>query len=381
MNFSLPMPVSAFMTTKACKPATKRLFLLICGLLCGFLGAWRANAQGDSSRLGLPPLAGAAANLSSAASISLGKKLFFDKRLSHDGTMSCASCHQPERSFSDGLALAKGIGQRRGTRNTPSLLNVAFNQSQFWDGRRADLESQALDPFVNPREHGLRDESVLIDLLRRDGVYLADFHAAFPDSRNAIGIVNVARALASFERTLLAGNSAFDRYAFKGDKAALSPAAVRGLALFQEGARCATCHTIEKTHALFSDDQFHSLGVGLHRLSPVLARITTRLVRAKEGGTSLDQTVLGDENIAELGRFAVTFNPADIAKFRTPSLRNVAETAPYMHDGSVATLEEAVELELYYRNTQAARPLVLTPRERADLVEFLKSLSSPPLTR
>ena len=381
MNLSLPMPTWAFMTAKVWKSVTVRRSVLICGLLCGSLWVWRADAQDDSSQLGLPPLAGPTANLSSAASVSLGKKLFFDKRLSHDGTMSCASCHQPERSFSDGLALAKGIGQRPGTRNTPSLLNVAFNQSQFWDGRRPDLESQALDPFVNPREHGLHDETALIDILRRDGEYLAEFHNAFTGSRNPISIVNVARALASFERTLLAGNSAFDRYAFKGEKAALSPAAERGLALFQEGARCASCHTIEKTHALFSDNQFHSLSVGLRRLSPVLARITTRLVRAKEGGASLDQTVLGDEDIAELGRFAVTFNPADIAKFRTPSLRNVAETAPCIHDGSVATLEEAVELELYYRNTQAARPLVLTPRERADLVEFLKSLSSPPLTR
>ena len=317
----------------------------------------------------------------SAATVGLGKKLFFDKRLSQDGTMSCASCHQPERSFSDGLVLAKGIGQRLGTRNTPSLLNVAFNQSQFWDGRRPDLESQALDPFVNRREHGLRDETELIEILRGDGEYLVDFHAAFPNSPNAINVINVARALASFERTLLAGNSAFDRYSFKGDKAALSPAAVRGLALFQEGARCSTCHTIERTHALFSDGQFHSLSIGLHRLSPVLAGITTRLVRAKENGASLDQAVLGDEDIAELGRFSVTLNPPDIAKFRTPSLRNVAETAPYMHNGSVATLEEAVELELYYRNTQAGKPLVLTPREKADLVEFLKSLSSPPLPR
>jgi cytochrome c peroxidase len=362
----------------AWKPSTKAIVIWICGLLYGSMCTLLVSAQEDNTRLGLPTVAGGVTSEYSAAKVLLGKKLFFDKRLSYDGTISCASCHQPERLFSDGLALAKGIKQRLGTRNTPSLLNVAFNESQFWDGRRSDLESQALDPFVNPREHGLLDEIALIDILRRDREYLLYFQNAFQDSRNAINLINVARALADFERTLLAGNSPFDRYSFKGEIAALSPAAVRGLALFREGARCMTCHTIEKTHALFSDNQFHSVSVGLHRLSPALSRITTRLVRSKEGGVNLDKTVLGDEDIAELGRFSVTFNPADIAKFRTPSLRNVAETAPYMHDGSVATLEEAVELELYYRNTQAAKPLVLTPGERADLVEFLKSLSSPP---
>jgi cytochrome c peroxidase len=199
---------------------------------------------------------------------------------------------------------------------------------------------------------------------------------SFGNARGNISLNNLAEALASFQRTLLAGDSKFDRYLFGNEKTALTESAVRGLALFQGTARCASCHLIGKNDALFSDNQFHSLGIGLPRLGPRLAELTTRLVRANEGGNSLDHEILGDDTVAELGRFAVTFNPADIAKFRTPSLRNVARTAPYMHDGSVATLEEAVDIELYYRGVQADRPLILTPSEKMDLVEFLRSLSS-----
>jgi cytochrome c peroxidase len=176
-------------------------------------------------------------------------------------------------------------------------------------------------------------------------------------------------------------DSPFDRYLFKGEKTALSPAAAGGLKLFRNDVHCTACHSIGTEHAIFTDDKFHSLDIGVRRLGPDLARFTLGLVNAKERGASIDQAVLTDGEIAALGRFAVTLNPADIAKFRTPSLRNVAQTAPYMHDDSVATLEEAVELESYYRSTQANRPLILTPLEKADLVEFLKSLTSPPFER
>lgn len=359
----------------AASPSLGRAILM--ALVCHLPGI----AGEIDARLGLPAVPPAGTEVPSPARIALGKKLFFDPRLSGDGSVSCASCHQPERAFSDGLAVAKGIGQRLGTRNTPSLLNVAFNQSQFWDGRRPDLESQAIDPLFNPREHGLRDAQAMLAILRREPGYASAFRDAFPASADPIAIERVAQALAGFERTLLAGNSPFDRYFFKGEKAALSPAAARGLALFRNDAQCVTCHVIGAAHALFTDDKFHSLGMGLRRLGPDLARITLRLVGARERGASVDQTVLTDEEIAALGRFAVTLEPADIGKFRTPSLRNVAQTAPYMHDGSVATLEEAVDLELYYRSTQADRPLILTPLEKGDLVEFLKSLTSAPFAR
>jgi cytochrome c peroxidase len=349
--------------------------------MCALVLSRPGDAHGSDVPLGLPPVPQAAVNAQSAAKIALGRKIFFGKRLSGDGNISCAGCHQPERAFTDGLTVARGIGHRSGTRNTPSLLNVAYNQSQFWDGRRPDLEAQALDPFINPREHGFLYSDSLINILRRDAGYRAAFRQAFPGSRNAVSIDHVVKSLASFERTLLAGNSAFDRYFFKSDKAALSPAAVRGLALFQGAARCTTCQIIGQTHALFSDNQFHSLSIGLQRLGPRLADITTRLARARSAGASLDQKVLSDDDIAQLGRFAVTLDPAHVAKFRTPSLRNVAQTAPYMHDGSVATLEDAVELELYYRSVQMDRPIILTPTEKADLIDFLRSLSSSPLFR
>lgn len=310
------------------------------------------------------------------ARVALGRKIFFDKRMSGDCQVSCASCHQPERAFADGLRVAKGMSGRSGTRNTPSLLNVAFNQSLFWDGRRADLESQALDPLFNPREHGLKDAQSLLEILRRDSGYVMAFQDAFHVAMVDVRVEQVALALASFERTLVAGDSAFDRYFYRNEKTAMTGGAIRGLAIFRGVARCSTCHIIEKSHALFTDNQFHTLGVGLRSISPRLARITSKLINGKLVNDHFDQVILRDEDVAELGRFVVTYQPADIGKFRTPSLRNVALTAPYMHDGSVPTLEDAVEYELYYRSVESGRPLILTPGERSDLVEFLKALSS-----
>lgn len=334
-------------------------------------------AQANNAGLGLPSATIQTENPSTLAKNQLGQKLFFDKRLSRDGSVSCASCHQPEKAFSDGLVVAKGISGHLGTRNTPNLLNTAFNQTQFWDGRRPTLESQALDPFVNPQEHGLANHQALIDILRSDPEYLSAFQAIFQVEPNMIEAKHIGQAIASFERTLVSGDSPFDRYFFKGDQSALSRSAENGLQLFQGRARCATCHTIEKTSALFTDNQFHSLNIGIRRIEPRLSEITMRLARLKESGANLDQALLSDSDIAELGRFAVTFKPSDIGKFRTPSLRNVARTAPYMHDGSVGSLEDAVDLELYYRSAEAGRPLILTPLEKSDLVEFLKSLNSP----
>lgn len=206
--------------------------------------------------------------------------------------------------------------------------------------------------------------------------YAAAFHAAFPVLPGAIGLPQVSQALASFERTLVAGTSPFDRYAYAGVRSALSAAAVRGLALFNGDARCATCHVIAARSAIFSDDRFHSVSGGLRPLGPRLSSLTRRVMQDRERGAKLDQSVLSDAELAQLGRFLVTLDPRDIGKFRTPGLRNVARTAPYMHDGSVATLAEAVELELYYRSVDTGRPMILTPGEKDDLVEFLKALNS-----
>ncbi|EHP44242.1 cytochrome-c peroxidase [Cupriavidus basilensis OR16] len=327
-------------------------------------------------RLGLPPVRSPVDNVLTDTKADLGKKLFLDKRLSADGSVSCASCHQPDRAFSDGLKTSRGVGDRAGTRNAPSLLTAGLMESQFWDGRRASLEDQALDPFVNPKEHGLSSHDQLLSTIRHDSDYPELFRQAFDVSTDSIEKRHVAKALASYLRSIVAGNSAFDRFYYAGDQTALLPAARRGLTLFTGRAQCSTCHHVGKSSAAFTDNQFHSLHIGLDRIERRLAGITKEAVAARRDGRSVDATVLTDDDIAELGRFFITLDPADIGKFRTPSLRNVALTAPYMHDGSVPTLEQAVEHEIYYRTAQNGRPLILTPAEKVELTVFLRSLTS-----
>lgn len=217
----------------------------------------------------------------------------------------------------------------------------------------------------------------MVDVVTHAADYPALFREVFGLAAADIRPAHVGQALAAYERTLVAGNSPFDRYAYGHDKTALTPSAVRGLELFRGRANCVACHSIDATSALFTDNRFHSLSVGMAGLSDRLPALTTAIARAKEAGGSLDRLVLDAQDVANLGRFVHTLEPADIGKFRTPSLRNAALTAPYMHDGSVATLREAVELEIYYRGAEAGRPLVLTPREKDDLVAFLEALTSP----
>lgn len=324
--------------------------------------------------LGLPEVAQTTDALYTARRARLGERLFHDRRLSADGTISCASCHVPERAFADGLPVAKGIYGQNGTRNTPTLWNVAFATAEFWDGRRQSLEEQASDPLMNPREHGLAGDQVL-EVIRNDPLYLNDFRSAFHIDAQAISLNLIAIALASYERTLVAGNSPFDRYSYGHEDQALSASAIRGLQLFLGRAQCATCHLVGDTYALFTDNLYHSLGVGLKDLQPRLASTTTRLVNAPP--EKLDTLIGADPAIASLGRFVVTRQPRDIGKFKTPSLRNVALTAPYMHDGSVATLQDALDVEVYYRTLETGTPLILTPNEKADLLELLRSLTSP----
>lgn len=331
--------------------------------------------QAADNLLGLPSAPGVSSPDHLEEKVQLGKTLFFDKRLSADDSISCASCHIPEHGFIDGLPRAQGIHRQLGTRNTPTLFNAVFAQTQFWDGRRDSLETQATDPLFNSLEHGLRDEAQLLHAIRQDDHYVAAFKKAFAAPPEPLTVAQVAQAMAAYERTLLAGNSAFDRYRYGHDKTALDAAALRGLELFRGRAQCGQCHVIGETSALFTDQQFHTLGVGLKRLEDRLAPEAVRFAKLSEA--ERQQLVLSDPALAELGRFSVTLKPADLGRFRTPSLRNVAETAPYMHDGSVATLEEAVDLEVYYRGVEAGRPLILTPVEKTDLVVFLKALTSP----
>jgi cytochrome c peroxidase len=331
-----------------------------------------------NDRLGLPAPQWLSEAPQDASKAALGRRLFFDKRLSADGTISCASCHQPERGFTDGLPLARGLKGRVGTRHVPTIVNAALLESQFWDGRRSTLEEQAREPFVNPAEHGLANEAQVVDMIA-DSSYRAAFVDAFGVAADSVSIAHVVRAIAAYERTLIAGNSPFDRYEYAGQNDAISTQARRGLELFRGRAQCVNCHIIGPRDALFTDHGFHSLGVGLKRIEPRLAELATRV--ANRPARRLDHETLGNPELAELGRFLVTLNPADIGRFKTPSLRNVALTAPYMHDGSVATLEDAVEREVYYRGIEMGRPLVLTPGEKAEMVEFLKTLTSPQFLR
>ena len=306
--------------------------------------------------------------------VELGRQLFFDKRLSRDGTIACATCHVPERAFTDGRPLAVGVKQRMGRRNAPTLLNRAYGRAFFWDGRAKALENQPLEAITNrlemdltltELEKGLNRSNQLetshelsesrgaerlhqlqkLNELHEAKSYGQRFEKVFgekPSGQNAV------KALAAFVRTLLSGNSAFDRYEH-GDQNALSESAKRGLQVFRGKGNCIACHS----GPLLSDEDFHNTGVSW-----------------------------GQEPL-DLGRYEVTKREPDRGKFKTPSLRNVALTAPYMHDGSLATLEEVVAFYSKGANPNVKldreiRPLNLSENEKRGLVEFLLSLSGNP---
>lgn len=277
-----------------------------------------------------------------AEKLALGRRLFADERLSADGRTSCASCHQRERAFTDGRRVARGVFGRTGRRNVPSILNRAYGTSFAWDGRAATLEDQVRRAIVGNRDLGL-SVAVAAERLFFDGTYTAAFEAAFAAPVSGDRLV---QAIATFVRGALSGGSPFDRF-FAGDQTALAPAARRGYALFTGQARCARCHA----GPLFTDEDLHNTGVGWGR---------------------------------DAGRFEVTGLSHDRGRFKTPSLRNVVLTAPYMHDGSLTTLEAVVE---FYdrgggRNPNldpAIRPLRLSSGQRSDLVAFLRALQGEPI--
>jgi cytochrome c peroxidase len=289
----------------------------------------------------LPPVTIPPDNPQTEAKVALGAQLFFDPRLSADDTISCATCHDPDTAWANHNAVDVGIGGRRGNRNSGTILDAAYMDFQFWDGRATSLEEQALGPIHNPVEMGETLENVVRKLNAIDG-YRVQFRAVFGSDVTVDGL---ARAIAAFERTVLSGPSPLDRY-LEGDKAAIPPAAIRGLRVFNGKARCRTCHT----GPMFSDQTFHNIGVGMDRPEP------------------------------DVGREAVTNDPKDRGKFKTPSLRNVALTWPYMHDGSERTLADVVEF--YDRGGVPnptldifISPLELSDGEKQDLVAFMESLT------
>ncbi len=327
--------------------------------------------------LGLPATPIPIDNPQNANKIELGKKIFHDRRFSADGTISCATCHQPEKAFTDGLSRARGLDHIEGPRNTPTLINSAYYHGLFLDGRRDSLENQALDPIFNPIEHGLRNPSALLTIINDDNHYQKLFAQSFGIQPQSITETHLAKALASYERTLVTGNSAFDRYFFKSQRQALSASEARGLRIFRRKANCTNCHEISWDHALFTDNRYYNIGVGFKRISAKLGAYIQSLSVEK-----LQSSPLTDLEKSELGRFNVTRVLQDIGKFKTPSLRNIALTAPYMHDGSFKTLEEVID---YYNKggeknpylDPAIFPLNLSELEKADLSAFLKTITSP----
>ncbi len=275
--------------------------------------------------------------------VELGKLLFFDKRLSKNNTIACASCHMPSLAFTDGQPVSTGVHRLQGGRSAPAAINRIFSRLQFWDGRAETLEDQSTGPFVSPVEHGFAHHDELVAKLNTIQGYQEMFQKVF---QGPITKKRVGQAIASFQRTILSGNSPYDRFDFGGKEKAISPAAQRGLTLFLKKARCTRCHSGFN----FTDEKFHNLGIDWD-------------------GAHID-----------LGRFTVSKNPEDIGAFKTPTLREISRTAPYMHDGRFATLRQVVDFynaggikNPHQDNTII--PLNLTDQEKEDLVEFLQALS------
>ena len=333
--------------------------------------------------LGLPPVPVPADNPISASKVALGRRLFFDRRLSLNDTISCAMCHVPEQGFaSNEMATAVGIEGRTVRRNTPSVYNVAYLERLFYDGRDSRLEHQVWGPLLARNEMGNPSVSAVIEKLAGLDDYTLRFDEAFPG--RGLALETLGMALASYERTLVSGHSAFDRYQYGKDEQALSPAARRGLALFSGRARCAICHPIGKENSVFTDQAFHNTGVGYVSSVPGGARADFERVQVAPGvyldvpRAVIDQ--VSDPRASDLGRYEVTQDPADRWKYRTPGLRNVALTSPYMHDGSLATLADVIAF--YDRGgvpNQNLDPLIapvgLSEPEQGDLIAFLESLT------
>ncbi len=271
--------------------------------------------------------------------IALGLKLFFDPRLSADGTVACASCHNPERAFTDGRATSVGVKGREGQRNAPTILNALYNKQQFWDGRAATLEEQAAMPITNPSEMGQPSLAAAVTKIAAIPEYQQDFQQVFGQ---AVSGPNLLRALASYERTLFSFDSPFDHF-INGDAKAISDAARRGWELFNTKARCHRCHAaVNRGVTYFTDMDFHNIGIGIIRHHVVQDAIQADRLIGKNNLPAIDRAAI-QSNLSVLGRFLLTRKSSDIASFKTPNLRNVLVTAPYFHDGSQQTLWDVMD--------------------------------------
>ena len=325
--------------------------LLLVGAVSVAPPAQSDEGKGSAAEYKLPQIQGLedpntfvpADNPMTAKKVELGRLLFFDKRLSKNDTIACASCHLPAKGFTDGMPVSTGINKLKGGRSAPASINRAFSKAQFWDGRADTLEDQSIGPFVSPVEHGFANHEELVVKIKKIAGYRKLFNEVFG---HEVVAGDVGKAIASFQRTILSGNSAVDKFDLGGDDKALSESAKRGLDLFRGKARCTRCHSGFN----FTDEKFHNLGIGW------------------------------DTNTVDLGRYMVTNNAEDIGAFKTPTLREIARTAPYMHDGRFKTLEEVVK---FYNQGGVKNPdqdntiipLELSDQEQQDVVALLKSLN------
>jgi cytochrome c peroxidase len=337
------------------------------------------TARADSA-LGLPSMPMVAEGAGAEARVELGRMIFMDRRLSRNGTMSCGMCHIPEQGFTaNEMATAIGIEGRSLRRNAPTVLNVAFQQSLFHDGRESSLEHQIWSPLLARDEMGNTSRAAVVARLSALPGYSVPFERAFP----GLGVTEdtIAAALASYERALTAANSRFDRWYFESDAPALSAPEHAGFELFRGKAGCTACHIVNASDALFTDHRFHNTGVGWLRSNAANQTLSVPLGGGQTAEvSSADMASLFGGNLRDEGRFEVTRRPEDRWAYKTPSLRNVALTAPYMHNGSLGTLREVIEF--YDRGgienpgkDPLLRPLRLSVGDKQALEAFLLTLT------
>jgi cytochrome c peroxidase len=330
---------------------------------------------------GIDPIAWASiyiptGNELTADRIALGRKLYFDTRLSKDGTLACATCHDVSRGFTDHRSVSEGIGDHLGKRSAPTTMNAALMQSQFWDGRAPSLEEQAKLPILNPIEMGHPDAAAAMAAVNTDPAYVGLFQKAYGRAPN---YDDLGRAIASFERTLIFLDAPFDRFA-GGDGRAISAAAQRGLELFNGKARCVSCHMINSSNPLGTDNLFHNIGVSARTQNfEALAGKALGVLKENSDAGALDKLAI-ETDMSELGRFLVTKKRGDVGAFKTEQLRNVGLTAPYMHDGSLKTLWDVMDHYNKGGETNAyldggIEPLNLSENEINDVVAFLFTLT------
>ncbi len=309
--------------------------------------------------------------------VALGRKLYFDTRISADNTVSCSTCHDVTRGFSDQIPTSEGIRKQFGKRNSPTNMNAALLHSMFWDGRSPSLDHQAMQPIINPIEMGMPlAEETIIARIKDDAEYKEMFQAAYG---HEVNYADIGLALGVFERTLNFFDSPFRRY-LAGDENAISDDAKEGWKIFNREGRCTACHTMSPSNPMGSDSKFHNIGIAARKQNfEELASMALHALAEDTSDAKLDELALTTD-MSELGRFMVTKEKSDIGAFRTPSITNVGVTGPYMHDGSLATLWDVVdhynkggEANLYLDG--GIEPLKLSETQVNQLVAFLFSLT------